>query len=485
MTTTTIALTTTQIRRNAMEDARTYQDERIEELTNEDGARYTRTFTHAAMISHWATMFEEPISNMITNFSATPSIAIPAIRNLPMPMISVTPEPELEYPPLEVDNWEVESIDETPAIPVPPPQHHIHPEVVAHLHTLHVAMPAPPIHTLGPNREPITPTDPVPSMPSSPPQFLQVDPSDPAPPFEQIVNALIQRDVAMQAGRIAREEDEENRTPSPTGPQLNVHPGPGWQVNFEDPGARYAFQIPGADGRHEIAPFVMIDWSSMSPELLGTRGRGCPVHAKHLHAGADEHPRPALDRCQEFFFVDNQTHSEGVDWAMQQEGDNTIRAEVIRHRAAWTKVIRRARQVAEIREQLADEQFALLQSTRRLACANAYRRLRRHITHDLTPATSTFNARHISRIQAAVDSPWNWTDEKLSDKCLWCKREGHKIENYTLIRVCELCHTRGHLEENCFQPHSRCVSFQVCRVPLLHKHRSRHSCPSVIILEWT
>jgi len=77
---------------------------------------------------------------------------------------------------------------------------------------------------------------------------------------------------------------------------------------------------------------------------------------------------------------------------MQQEGDDTIRAEVIRHRAARTKVIRRAHQVAEMREQLADERFTLLQSTRRLACANAYRCLRRHITHDLTPTTSTLNA---------------------------------------------------------------------------------------------
>jgi len=379
----------------------------------------------------------------------------------------------------------VESIDETPTIPIPPPQHHIYPEALKHLHTLHVAMPAPPTHTLGPNHEPITPTDPVPSMPSSPPQFLQVDPSDPAPPFEQIVNVLVQRDIAMQAARIAREEEGELQTLSLTGPQPNVHPGPGWKVNFEDKGVRYVFQIPSDNGSHEIAPFIMIDWSSTSPKLLGTRGRGCPIHAKHLHAHADEHPRPALDCCQEFFFADNQTHSDGVDWAIQQEGDDTIRAEVIRHRAAWTRVIRRACQVAEMRKQLADEQFALLQSMCRLARANAYRHLRHHITHDLTPATSTLNARHIGCIQAAIDSPWNWTDEKLSDECLWCRREGHKVENCALIRICKLCHAWGHLEENCFQPHSRCVSFQVCRVPLLHKHRSCHSCPSVIILERT
>jgi len=485
MTTTTITPTLAQIQQNMLEDTRIYQEERIDELMDAQGAMYSRTFAHAAMISHWATMFHKPISNMIVNFAATPSIAIPAIRNLPPPTILTSLEPESEHVPLEIDDWAITPVDDTPALPVPPPQHHIHPEVVEHLHTLHVTTPAPPMHTLGPNREPITPTDPVPPMPSSPPQFLQVDLQDPAPPFEQIVNALVQRDVEMTVARIAREDEELNQTPSPTGPQPNVHPGPGWKVNFEDEGVRYAFQIPTEGGRHEIAPFVMIDWASDSPELLGTLGRGCPVYAKHLHAHADEHPRPALDRRQEFFFADNQTHSEGVDWAMQQEGDDTIRAEVIRHWAACTKVIRRACQVAELCEQLADEQFALLQSTRRLARANAYRRLRRHITHDLMPATSTLNARHISRVKDAVDSPWNWTDEKLSDECLWCKREGHRVESCALIRVCELCHARRHLEENCFQPHSRCVSFQVCRVPLLHKYRSRHSCPSVIILERT
>ena len=100
MTTTTVALTLAQIRRNMMEEAREYQDERIEELTDEKGAMYSRTFSHAAMISHWASMFCEPISNMIINFSATPSIAIPAIHNLPMPAIPASPEPELEYPPV-------------------------------------------------------------------------------------------------------------------------------------------------------------------------------------------------------------------------------------------------------------------------------------------------------------------------------------------------------------------------------------------------
>ena len=482
MTTTAVTLTATQIHHNVEEDAREYHDSQIDALSNEIGASYSWMFMHGAMVSHWAEMFHKPISVMLTNFSNTPSIAIPAVCNLPPPPIIADNKPDLEYPPLNVDKWEIESIDETPAIPVPPPQHHEIPlEVLDHLHTIHLA----PADSHGPNYEPMTPTDPVPSMLSSPPQFLQINPLDPAPPFEQIVNALVQRDVDAQIVRVAREEEEEERTPLPTGPQPNVHPGPGWHVNFEEDAIHYVFQIPSDDGHHEIAPFIMINWDTTSPELLGTCGQGCPVHAKHLHTRFDEFPHPTLDRCQEFFFADNQTHLEGVDWAMGQEGDDTLHAEVICHCALRTKVICHAHQVTEMREQLVDECFTLTQSTCHLACANAYCHLRRHITSTLTPATSALNARHISQIQHVVNSPWNWTDDKLSDECLWCKKEGHKVENCALIHICDLCCARGHLKENCFQPHSHCVSFQVCCVPLLYKHRNHHACTSTIILERT
>lgn len=280
-----------------MEEAREYQDKRIKMLMDHDGATYSRTFMHATMIAHWATLFHEPVSTMLVNFSATPSIAIPAVRNLDPPPIFPTAsssnlaiqEPELEYP-TEDDDWEVQSVDSSPALPIPPPDQ-IHPEVLAHLHTLHVDVPAPPIHDLGPNREPITPTDPIPSMPSSPLQFLQVDPLDASPSFADLVNVLVQRNIDVQVARVAQEEEEEVRTPSPTGPQPGVHPGPGWQINFEDAGVHYMFQIPTDEAhRSEIASFVMIDWNTASPELLGTRGQGCPVHVKHLHARVDEFP---------------------------------------------------------------------------------------------------------------------------------------------------------------------------------------------------
>jgi len=49
MTTTTIALTPAQIRHNIMEEAREYQDEWIDDLTDENGAAYSHMFMHVAM----------------------------------------------------------------------------------------------------------------------------------------------------------------------------------------------------------------------------------------------------------------------------------------------------------------------------------------------------------------------------------------------------------------------------------------------------
>jgi len=497
MTTSATILTAEQIRQNAMADAVDYHDERITELAVVDARTYSRTFMHAAMISHWATLFHEPISTMLTNFRSTPSIAIPAVRNL---------DPLRFSPPLLVRERSPTNRNSS-TLPTtrtgrssqwnqPPRSPSCHHTITSTQRCSSTSTPSMSTRRHLPSAtRPLSATSGRTASPSRPPilslpcrcrlhSSSKSTRSTLPPPFEQIVNVLVQRDVDAQVARITREEEEEGRTPTPNGPRPGVHPGPGWAKNCEDHGVNYIFLIPtDPPQRYEIAPFVSINWSLTSPELLGTCGLGCPVHAKHLHARADEFPCAALDRRQEFFFADNQTHLDGVDWAMQQEGDDTLHTEVIRHRAARTKVICRAHQVAELHEQLADERFALVESTCRLARANGYRRLRRHITNTLTPTTSTMHARQISRIKAAVDSPWNYTDEKLSDECLWCKQGGHKVENCALIRVCELCCAGGHLEEGCYQPHTRCVPFNACQVPLDHKYCRRQACPSTVVIE--
>src|SRR5712691_10751073 len=276
------------------------------------------------MIGHWSNLHAAPVLEVLSAFASTPSIAIPFLLNVPPPPIAVDEPIALTTEALD-DDWEIESQTFTPPLPIPPPLHQF------------------PIDVIGPNREPMTPTDPVPSFPSSPrPPSLTPLPATPPPLFDLVVNTLVQFDTEAAIEAATREEEDRQRTPSPTGPQPNVHPGPGWRTNFEDPGVRYAFQIPSSDGRREIAPFIQIDWDTSSPELLGTLGRSCPVYSRPLHARTDDVPRPSFDRRQEFFFADGQVHSEGVDWAMEQENDDTLRAEVIRHRAVRAQVTHRA-----------------------------------------------------------------------------------------------------------------------------------------------
>ena len=323
------------------EASRSFLQERIVNMDDATMDSIRCMVSHGAIIGHWAHMFNAPISEVLRAFSSTPSVALPLLlgETSPSPsmILSVAnhsnhTSPTLKYP------KEEESSSSSLPLPVPPP---ITDQEIAEINAAVLAM----ANLPGPNREPITPTDPIPSMPSSPPPFLENGPIDASPQYNEVINALVQCDVEAAVAALDREEEDHQRTPSPTGPQPNVHPGPGWSVNFEDPGFRYVFNIPNGDGQREIAPFVQIDWNATNPELLGTLGHACPVYVHSLHARPDEFPHPAFDLRQEFFFAEGQVHTDGVDWAMNQENDDSLRAEVMHHRAAKAQVVQRARQL--------------------------------------------------------------------------------------------------------------------------------------------
>ena len=71
---------------------------------------------------------------------------------------------------------------------------------------------------------------------------------------------------------------------------------------------------------------------------------------------------------------------------------------------------------------------------------------------------------------AAVDSPWNWMYEGLNTVCSWCRHEGHSKEWCAYLRKCMLCGGKGHIDEDCHQPHAFCFPKVECNVPLLHIH---------------
>ena len=155
-------------------------------------------------------------------------------------------------------------------------------------------------------------------------------------------------------------------------PQPRMLPGPEWFRNFEDPGYRFFKLIPNPTGQLHIAPFVRVDLAVPSPQLLMTNGRNCPVHSHPLHARPEETPHAAYDHRQNFLFHSRQIHTPTVDWAIKQEDDITLTAEVKRHHRLTDQAWDITMHISAMRNRLHDTQTDLMVSSHFLSCTNAY-----------------------------------------------------------------------------------------------------------------
>ena len=184
---------------------------------------------HAAMIGHFASTFNAPITEVLENFGSDPSVVSNVFNSTVAPAPTASPDPLM----------------------IPP-------------------MPSP----ILPNHEPITPTSPVPTYifpppyPTTPSDHFDVasTPSRPPTPALEHVLAAIEAEVVAEAVEDAR-------------PQPGVQLGPDWFHNFEDPGYRFFKLIPDPTGQLHIAPFIRVDLTVVSPQLLMTNGKNCLTHS--------------------------------------------------------------------------------------------------------------------------------------------------------------------------------------------------------------
>jgi hypothetical protein len=131
---------------------------------------------------------------------------------------------------------------------------------------------------------------------------------------------------------LVEEDDDFSRASSPRIPRPGEYPGPEWRRNWDEDTQTPIYNEVIRQGPIEVvATFFRYDMDTSSPELLLTMGRHCVVHSRFLHARADPYPRPALTRKQLFSFSDSQPFTKLVDWALQEEADDTLRAEVSRY----------------------------------------------------------------------------------------------------------------------------------------------------------
>jgi hypothetical protein len=145
------------------------------------------------------------------------------------------------------------------------------------------------------------------------------------------------------------QDREEAQTPAPGGPMPGIHPGFGWFRNAnEETGSPIFCEYVIDDGLEIIAPYYQLDMDTDSPELLLTRGRRCTVHSRTLRACKDPYPHPTLTGKQRYSFKADQPFSRLIDWALDQEEDDTLKAEIARYRAMTKRASRIANHIAAL-----------------------------------------------------------------------------------------------------------------------------------------
>ena len=160
----------------------------------------------------------------------------------------------------------------------------------------------------------------------------------------------------------AMDADAEGRTPSPSSPQPEVHPGPGWKDNFDAIGTRHFFVIPNGE-EDVIAPVISYDLHTTFPKLLATNSHGCAVHSRPLHACPVGHHHTAISPKDELLLTSGMQFTDLVDWALLMEDDATLIGEVQYFQAHHSKAIQIACRIGALKESLQTERLAMYRSS--------------------------------------------------------------------------------------------------------------------------
>jgi len=244
---------------------------------------------HEQMIEHIARLLNIEEEEVRRQFPTVRSL-LPIDRSPPVPTSVLTPDTLM----MAHLSTTFNDIDDYEGIHASPPTAYPGTELTDHVNPTYLNSPP----TSSPKPLPISPphfhdsvsiTPPVMSTTNSTytspviPAFIEDILSCSPSPISPMAIVLYQQAEAKTLEAKAMDADMEGCTPSPTGPQPGVLPGPGWKDNFDAIGTRHFFVIPDSD-EDIIAPFISYDLHTTFPELLATNRCGCTVHSCPLHA---------------------------------------------------------------------------------------------------------------------------------------------------------------------------------------------------------
>jgi hypothetical protein len=115
------------------------------------------------------------------------------------------------------------------------------------------------------------------------------------------------------------------------------------------------------------------------------------VYSHTLRACKDPYPYPTLTHKQQYLFEANQPFSHLVDWALNQEENDTLKAEVTHYRAIKKRASHIANHIMALQEDLANVTQQCFESTKSLANANAYYHIAPCIIYSTPPLEQMTN----------------------------------------------------------------------------------------------
>ena len=419
---------------------------------------------HEQMIEHIARLLNIKEEEVRRQFPSNRSL-LPIDRSPPVPVAVLTPDtnmiPTLSYPGTEFEHYNDPDFPDSPPISSPEP------------------LPVPPPHF----HDSISITPPVASAANSSydsliPAFIEEVPSHSPLPVSPMAMVLYEQTEARMLDVKAINAEAEEQTPSPSGPQPGVHPGPRWSDNFTTTGTRHFFVIPDGD-EDVIAPFISYDLHATFPELLATNGRGCTVHSRPLHARPVGQHHTPISPKDKLLFTKGPLFTDLIDWALKQEDDATLQGEVQYFRAHHTKATQLARRIGTLKESLQTERLAIYRSSERLAAANAVTRIRRRIDRDMNNAPYFKGKRGRKALVAIRDRALHAWGQDNGKMCNWCGKTGHNIEECYSMGYCRHCSRRGHEGRDCLHPHDFCNEFEDCKVYPSHPNFECGHCAAV------
>jgi len=439
---------------------------------------------HEQMIEHIARLLNIEEEEVRRQFPTVRSL-LPIDRSPPAPTSVLTPNtlmmahlsttfndvdnyegihasPNLGYPGTELTNHVDPNYPNSPPIPSPKPL----PIPPPHFHNSVLIMPPVTSATNSTYTLPVIPT------------FIENVLSHSPSPISSMAMVLYQQAKVKMLEAKAMDADVEGRTPSPTGPQPGVLPGPGWKDNFDAVGMHHFFVIPDGD-EDIIAPFISYDLHTTFPELLATNGRGCTIHSHPLHARPVGQHHTSISPKDELLLTQGAQFTNLVDWALKAEDNTTLQGEVQYFRAHHSKARQITHHIRALKESLQNECLAMYQSSDRLAATNAIARIRRRIDCDMHKAPY-FKGKRGCQAQVAICDraihAWGKDNDKMCD---WCGKTGHNIEDCYCLGYCHHCSRRGYDSTDCLRPHDFCNEFEDCKVYPSHPNFKCSHCAAI------